>query len=390
MKLVIINTLYAPTAIGGAERSVQVLAETLVYLKHNVTVICTRAEKGAKQAWVNGVKVYYLGLKNSYWPHDQNAVSAPTKLFWHLRDSYNPAMGREVGRILDLEQPDLVHTNNLSGFSVSVWREVKRRNLPLVHSLRDYYLLCPKATMYKRGNCQGQCPDCKLLSLPKAAQTTLIDSVVGISDFILKRHLDFGYFVSALQNVVPNAYQVMTLAVHLPSDKVRFGFLGRLAPVKGLDLLLKACKALNQQGSFELLVGGVGDEHYLAYLRRRYPLANCTYLGHVDPAQFFASIDVLVVPSLWHEPMGRIVIEAFAHGVPVIGTNRGGIPRLIDKETGFIFDPNEQQTLQGILEHFLQNPRLASRMQKACLTKARSFLPLPTTKAYLEVYQSLL
>ena len=61
---------------------------------------------------------------------------------WHLLDLYNPWMGRVVGRILDAERPDLVHTHNIVGFSGAVWQAAKRRGLPLVHTIHDYSLLC--------------------------------------------------------------------------------------------------------------------------------------------------------------------------------------------------------------------------------------------------------
>ena len=390
MKLLLINTLYYPHLVGGAERSVQTLAESLLNMGHEVTVISSYSEGKPKQDWVRGVKVYYLPLKNLYWPYSKRDPSTVQKLLWHAIDSYNPVMRREVARILDLEQADIVHTNNLSGFSAALWQDVKKRNLPLVHTLRDYYFLCPKATMYKRNNCYRQCLDCKLLSIPKVAQVDLVDSIVGISEFILERHLDFGYFNRAFKSVIPNAYKAKGRILHSPSDKLRFGFLGRLAPTKGIELLLHTCQTLPQQ-SFELLLGGEGDKAYVAHLKQSYPLPNSSYLGHVDSANFFSQIDVLVTPSLWHEPMGRIVIEAFAYGVPVIGSNRGGLPGLIDEgSTGFIFDPDETKALQNALEHFLQKPKLARQMQAACLTKAQTFLPSQMTNAYLEVYRNAL
>jgi len=59
-------------------------------------------------------------------------------------------MGRAMGKILDKEKPDVVHTNNITGFSIAIWHEVHKRNFRLVHTLRDYYLLCPKNSMFSQ------------------------------------------------------------------------------------------------------------------------------------------------------------------------------------------------------------------------------------------------
>lgn len=70
MKLLIINTLYYPNIIGGAEQSVQLLAEAICHWGHEVVVVCTSPNPGRTIKFINSVKVYYLGLKNLYWQFD--------------------------------------------------------------------------------------------------------------------------------------------------------------------------------------------------------------------------------------------------------------------------------------------------------------------------------
>ena len=397
MKLLFLNTLYAPNFVGGAERSVQSLAETLVQLGHSVTVVSTHAKK-TEQSWFNGVKVYYLGLQNVYWPFRAGEPPLAQKLLWHTLDSYNPGMRREVARVLTVEQPDLVHTHNLAGFSVAAWRAAAQLELPLVHTLRDHYLLCPKATMYRSGNCRGQCLDCKVLSAPKNSQTNLVNHVVGISAYMLERHLSFGHFKQTPKTVIPNSYEAPELyeATHEikvtppPTPKLRLGFLGRVEQVKGIELFLKACQEL-PANEVELFIGGTGQESYLGQLAGRYPLANVTYLGYVRPADFFAHIDVLVVPSLLHEAMGRVIVEAYAHGVSVVASNRGGIPENVEEgKTGFIFEPDKPETLRAALRRFICEPKLVEQMRGACLESAKTFLPARIAKAYLNIYAKTL
>ena len=65
MKVLIVNSLYHPNVVGGAEKSVQILAETLLANGHE-PVIASTSDKDSI-AWVNGVKVYYIRVPNLYW-----------------------------------------------------------------------------------------------------------------------------------------------------------------------------------------------------------------------------------------------------------------------------------------------------------------------------------
>jgi len=254
MKLLFVNSLYAPNIVGGAERFVQSLAEGVVKAGHQAVVICTAPQPGTHTDWINGVKVYYAGLKNLYWPFGSQQPQAALKSVYHVLDTYHPWMARGVARILDAEKPDLVHTNNLAGFSVLTWQGIKRRNLPLVHTLHDYYLLCPRSSMFREGkNCTTQCVKCRPYALPRNRPSNQVDAVVGVSQFILERHLKLRYFADTFRKDVIfngyqslNGYQTGSLALpsHTPSLPIRFGYLGRLIPDKGLEILLESVSQL--------------------------------------------------------------------------------------------------------------------------------------------------
>ncbi|MGQ6077032.1 glycosyltransferase [Serratia sp. IR-2025] len=113
MKIMIVNTLYSPYKIGGAEVSVQLLAEELVMMGNEVRVICMHQEENRKEAIINGVKVVYLPLKNIYWPYGSNQnQNKVRKLIWHLIDNYNIAMAKLFRNELIDFSPEVVHTNN--------------------------------------------------------------------------------------------------------------------------------------------------------------------------------------------------------------------------------------------------------------------------------------
>ena len=399
MKILLINSLYYPNQVGGAERSVQFLAEALVEAGHRTTVLSTSPASKLREGEVNGVRVYYVPLKNLYWPFrsEISDIAKVVKPIWHACDAYNPWMTRAVRNVLNAEKPDLVHTHNLAGFSTAVWKEIKEQNLPLIHTLRDYYLLCPKTTMFRgERNCDYQCFDCKGFSVPKSFHIGCVDGVVGISRFILERHLSFGYFAKTpIKDVIPNAYDLNPCRTQQKKydrarSKLRIGFLGRLVPSKGIEHLLEVCERWSAD-NLELLVGGEGETDYVSYLQNRYVLPNCTYLGRVKPEQFFSQVDILVVPSLWREPMGRVVIEAYGYGVPVIASSRGGIPEIIDEgETGFLFKPEQPKSLERAVKRFFEDPKLLTKMRPHLLAKANTFLPKTIASRHVDLYRSVL
>jgi len=93
MKVLMVNNLYTPNVRGGAERSVQLLAEALVRAGVEVTVATTDERAGAPVD-VNGVRVVTLAIANLYWPFGNAAPSPLRRKLWHLLDVYNPLMSR--------------------------------------------------------------------------------------------------------------------------------------------------------------------------------------------------------------------------------------------------------------------------------------------------------
>lgn len=75
---------------------------------------------------IGGVKIIKLPIKNLYWPFNQKKQSKFKRLLWHIIDIYNPAYIKTVKDIFTETEPDVVHTNNLSGFSTSVWAVAKK------------------------------------------------------------------------------------------------------------------------------------------------------------------------------------------------------------------------------------------------------------------------
>lgn len=390
MKICLINTLYPPHQVGGAERSVQILAESLAQLGHQLVVL-TLGERD-EQYVQNGVRIIRKKLQNSYWPFDGKSKSLIQKISWHAKDIQNDAMRKIVGAVLDAEKPDVVHTNNLAGFSVAAWTEVKERGIRLIHTLRDYYLLCYKTSMYKGNqNCLKQCLDCRAASIPKKIQQAQPDCVVGISKYILHRHLEIGFFKSAQHAVVFNSYDAPQLEDRKIVDRpFTFGYIGRLAESKGLETLIGAFRKIATQGNVALTIAGKGDSNYVSKLQRLASDLPISFIGHTELPPFFTSLDATVVPSLWHEPLGRVVIESYAFGVPVIAASTGALPEIVSPGvTGYLYS-HEHELAERMTQMIKLSGEARQTLSQACKQRAaEQFSSKSIVSQYLALYTRL-
>ncbi len=172
---------------------------------------------------------------------------------------------------------------------------------------------------------------------------------------------------------------VPQLGVDIPTESVnqeshghfRIGYVGRLVEAKGLLVLFAALRELC--GAWELQL--VGDGPLRATLQRiahEYGIAErVRFVGalpHHEVAAHWCHFDVLVLPSLtmprWKEQFGHVLIEAMAHGVPVIGSDSGAIPDVIG-DAGLIVPERNADALRTALSEFMQHKTLREQKSQA-------------------------
>jgi glycosyltransferase involved in cell wall biosynthesis len=108
----------------------------------------------------------------------------------------------------------------------------------------------------------------------------------------------------------------------------------------------------------------------------------------MDSSKFFEMIDVLIVPSLWNEPFGRVVLESILHKKPVIASNMGGIPELLTNNKQFLFTPTVNELTILIEKIILESSFLDEfKFEKEYLEK---FTIKNTVQQYLEVFNQLI
>ncbi len=163
-----------------------------------------------------------------------------------------------------------------------------------------------------------------------------------------------------------------------PAAHRAIGYMARLAPEKGLHLLVDAFLRLKKDSEFDdvqLWIAGWLGKHNRSYAEEQFDKMRETelgddfqYLGEVDreqKIQFLRSIDLLSVPTIYKEPKGLFVLEALAAGVPVVQPSHGSFPELLDSiPGGRLVCPEDPQHLADVLAELLRNHSERARLAR--------------------------
>lgn len=152
---------------------------------------------------------------------------------------------------------------------------------------------------------------------------------------------------------------------------IKIGYAGGLVPEKGVDLLIRACAALEGNWSLDIVGSGMEEER-LRKLCVDLNVMNRVQLGRslssTGMPDFYRTLDILVLPSRtmsnWKEQFGRVLIEAMASKVVVVGSNNGEIPNVIGN-AGLLFEEGNIHTLRDTLQYLLNHPQERASLRQA-------------------------
>ena len=267
-------------------------------------------------------------------------------------------------------KPDIVHVHNTFVMvSPSVYEACNDEGVPVVQTLHNYRLLCPASTLCRNG---APCEECLthgllrsvrygcyrdsrpmsgavalMLHTHRSRQTwnTRIDAYIAISSFVRDKFMQAGFPAGKI-SVKPNFVDPD------PGERSHPGnyalFLGRLSPEKGLLTLLEAWERVPTE--IPLLIAGDGPmRHRLEAEVIKKGLRSVCFTGPLKLNEKYDAIKkaaFLVIPSIWYEPFGLVVAEAFACGTPVLGAFVGAIPEMLsDQVTGLHFAAGDPDAL---------------------------------------------
>lgn len=353
MRIVVSNTFYTPYVVGGAELSVQGIAEQLASWGDEVFVLTTGA--GDEDETLNGVKIMRRRFAAivPYMEH-RKANRGVKKILNKPLTIDNPLNARIIRNVLHETRAQVVLSNNLLGITPELWRVAYALGIPVMHTVRDYALLCPNSTMSCRG--RDTCGDrpkvaCQAMRCHLRHACRLVSLVSAPSSYPLKVHRSFGFFMGVDSVVIPNAVHFDSANVNravelrrlsLRQGPLRVAYLGRLIEEKGVGDLLEAIERLGHD-IVELHVAGTGP-----FEQRINQLASAgvmvTSHGFLDQEGIDCLLqycDVLVAPSRVPETFGRVVLDACRNAMPVIVTSVGALPEIVRPGMGTIVPPHD-------------------------------------------------
>lgn len=303
---------------------------------------------------------------------------------------YSASAKRSVSRLIRDFRPDVAHMFGISShLSTSVIDACSEAHVPVVMSCNDYKHICPNYKLYHHGRL---CEDCKggrfynaLLnrcchdSLAFSGASMLesyadrfrgstrnrVDLFLFASRFMADKTSEFWGPGTFNWGILRNPFTPAPPSSAVEGDYVLY--FGRLTEEKGVDLLIGAA-ALLPRVRFVI----VGDGPAEAGLRAEADLAGLTNVEFLG-SQWGADLDgilsrsrVVVVPSVWHENSPYVILQSFAAGKPVVGSDRGGIPELIGLDArGLVYPAEDPALLAEAVSRVWSDPALRLAMGQA-------------------------
>ena len=286
---------------------------------------------------------------------------------------------------LEKKHPDIVHINHLSHLTTQIIDIIYKFEIPIVFTLHDYWMMCIRGQLIRDDYsiCTGpdieKCTLCNMKYFTSEVQANneirrwlhmlsevneKVNLFIAPSRFLRKMYVNFGIpknkiiymdygFDKDLINSVQKNY----------SRKVRFGYLGRIIPVKGVSLLIDAFNKVDHTKAELNIYGRLPSSSM--YLKKRCINPLIHFKGgynYNDIVKVLSNIDVLVVPSIWYENSPLVIHEAFLAKIPVITSNIGGMAEIVTHEkNGLLFEPGNVEHLIEKMNVFIENPNLIER-----------------------------
>jgi glycosyltransferase involved in cell wall biosynthesis/MoaA/NifB/PqqE/SkfB family radical SAM enzyme len=327
------------------------------------------------------------------------------------RDKYRePGIDRCFAELLDRLQPDIVHVGHLNHLSTSLLAEAAARKVPIVYTLHDYWLMCPRGQFMQMqpedpanlwAACDGQenrkCAercyaryfsgapdeldadlrywtgwvDRRMTHMREMAQ--LVDLFIAPARYLQQRYrddfgvpeskliyLDYGFALERLQR-----------RRRTPGERFTFGYIGTHIPAKGIHQLIEAFGRVS--GDVGLRIWGRPRGQDTAALKALAQALPAGLAGRVEwlpeyrnqniVEDVFNHVDVIVVPSVWVENSPLVIHEAQQVRVPVITADAGGMAEYVRHEVnGLLYQHRSPAALTLQMQRLVDDPPLAQRL----------------------------
>lgn len=384
MRVLFITAFYPPAVIGGWEQLVQEINEHLLSRGHETQVLTTSYGLGSVQITESGVE-RVLELESDV-VHYQPVQSLLNKKRRLRRNLYH------TEAVITRFNPDVVFVHVMWNLSRAIpWSAERLRPGRVVYYVandwpyapdthEEYWQQPARRTFHKFLKRLLANPALWLHKRESRAFPLQFGHVMCVSKAIRNNLLSYAGIPPESLCVVYNGIDCERFAAARPSSRDNAGqrgltlvYAGSVVPHKGVHTTIEAMALLSQEaktGSISLTIVGSGHPDYEASLRQlaaRHGLGErVRFEGRItreEMPDLLGRFDVLVFPSIWQEPLARMVQEAMAAGLVVIGTTTGGTGEiLVEGETGLTFEAGDAQSLARQIERLSQDPDLRSKL----------------------------
>lgn len=317
----------------------------------------------------------YPSAQSKYFPESKETRKGILKPVKNIVNYfYNFEAAKKIDQLINDERPDLAHVHLIWGqITPSILPVLKRHHIPIIFSIHDYRIVCPAYTCKNgRGEvcerCKGKyfyhcilnkcTKDSYGLSTMMAVEqyfrnaffnpANYIDGLIYVSKFAKILHEKYMPALKEKNNIV--LYNLSDEISKCPKNDVGskyFLFFGRLSYEKGVKTLIDA---FHKMPTCNLKIVGTGPlEAELKQNKEHNKIQNIAFLGYKTGQELKDLVHgayFIIVPSEWYENNPMTIIEGYSEGVPVIGSDIGGIPEIIvNGKTGFLFKPGNKDEL---------------------------------------------
>lgn len=374
MKILMVNKFLYPN--GGSETYMFKLGEQLTKIGHQVEYFGMEHEGRCVS---NSADAYTEDM-------DFHNSGALQKIKMSLKTIYSKEARQKIRLVLDKFQPDIVHLNNFNYqltpsiiLEIRQWEKEQGKSVKIIYTAHDYQLICPNHTMFNRDKICEACIGGKFINCTKGKCVhgsslksligtieaeywnrknvySQIDKVICCSAF-MKKKLDtnpvFRNKTITLHNFVDEVEEKET------QKKDYVLYFGRFAKEKGIETLTGASK-------IKVVCAGSGPMEDT--VNQSPNLENIGYKTGTELETLIREAKCTVYPSIWYENCPFSVMESIMYGTPVVASEIGGIPELIENQkTGILFEAGNVKEFENAIHSIISDKTKADEMSRACL-----------------------
>ncbi len=350
--------------MGGAEMAAHSLARWLTADGHRVHVLTSAPDVAEEKMEESpfGFTIERRFFWNVYQVYEANQNNPLMKMVWHLNDHVHLRTEGIAGEVIARFQPDLINTHDLQGIGYNLLRAVGRSGVPCLQVLHDFGMICINMNCFRNGHeCASHHLPCRVSAALKQSYFKTIRRLTYVcpSRALLERYRPFLVEGAQATALPPPLYFDETPAPRQNSRTPHLLYVGQIQPWKGVDFVLQALERVARSQRFVFDVVGGGQE--LSSLRSKYEGRDWVkFHGKRAPDEvgaFMRNAALLLVPSLWFENAPLVIRQAIHCGLPVLASNIGGLPELVEDEVnGRLIPSGDAPAWEAALESVLRDP----------------------------------